>query len=554
VTDGREIPPHEWAAALLAVDPGLGGICLRAPASPAREAFLAKTLSLSAQSARRVPIGASDDRVFGGLDLAATLSAGRPVHTPGLVAEIGDGTLVIPMAERMAVSQAARLGQAQDAGAPVVLTDRLAFLASLPLVPMRDREPHEYFKTKEVEAARRRLGDVVDQNDPAEVMVRTAAALGIASLRAPHLALRAARAMAALLGLATTTMETLERAAALVLAPRATQLPDVQQPEEEDNRPPEQDAPDVPPEDSAQASKTDAPEDLVLEAARAAIPPDVLARLAAQGALARAPGGAAAGAGDDQKGAARGRPAGVRRGDPRSGARLDLVATLRTAAPWQPLRRRMGGAQGRVLVTAEDFRVKHYKQKREKVVIFVVDASGSAALTRLAETKGAIELLLAEAYVRREQVALIAFRGEGAELLLPPTRSLVQAKRRLSALPGGGGTPLAAGLEAAALLAEQIRRRGQTPHIALMTDGRANIARDGAPGRPQAMADAEAAGRMIRAARLPSLLIDTAPRPQPAARSFATVMGALYLPLPRADAQTLDRTLRSALSPAKGAA
>ena len=136
------------------------------------------------------------------------------------------------------------------------------------------------------------------------------------------------------------------------------------------------------------------------------------------------------------------------------------------AAPWQPLRRTMAGADpGRVIVTPEDFRVRQYRQKREKVVIFCVDASGSAALTRLAETKGAIELMLAEAYVRREQVALIAFRGDKAEILLPPTRSLVQAKRRLAALPGGGGTPLASGLVDAAgvtLLWDWIAAMGPT--------------------------------------------------------------------------------------------
>lgn len=208
----------------------------------------------------------------------------------------------------------------------------------------------------------------------------------------------------------------------------------------------------------------------------------------------------------------------------------------------------------RVLVTADDFRVRQYKQKREKVVIFVVDASGSAAMTRLAETKGAIELMLAEAYVRREQVALIAFRGTGAELLLPPTRSLVQAKRRLSALPGGGGTPLSAGLGAALLLADQIRRRGQTPHIALMTDGRANVARDGAPGRALAQEEALATARAIRFANVPALLIDTAPRPQQTAKTLSDALGALYLPMPRVDARVLSGTLRAALSPAQGAA
>ena len=87
--------------------------------------------------------------------------------------------------------------------------------------------------------------------------------------------------------------------------------------------------------------------------------------------------------------------------------------------------------------------------------------------------------------MRRDQVALIAFRGRGAELLLPPTRSLVRAKRSLAGLPGGGGTPLAAGIDAALALADAGAPRGGTPVVVLLTDGRANIARDGAP-RPRA--------------------------------------------------------------------
>ncbi len=137
----------------------------------------------------------------------------------------------------------------------------------------------------------------------------------------------------------------------------------------------------------------------------------------------------------------------------------------------------------------EDFRVSRFKQRSETTTVFVVDASGSSALHRLAEAKGAVELLLADCYVRRDSVALIAFRGRRAELLLPPTRSLVRAKRSLAGLPGGGGTPLAAGIDAALALADAMRRRGATPVVVPLTDGRANIARDGA-GRARAGADA----------------------------------------------------------------
>ncbi len=93
-------------------------------------------------------------------------------------------------------------------------------------------------------------------------------------------------------------------------------------------------------------------------------------------------------------------------------------------------------------------------------------------MDRLGEAKGAVEMLLADCYVRRDEVALIAFRGAGADLLLPATRSLTRAKRSLAALPGGGGTPLASGLAAAESLAEEVRRKGRTPTLVVITDGR----------------------------------------------------------------------------------
>ncbi|MEY6433996.1 VWA domain-containing protein, partial [Thioalkalicoccus limnaeus] len=235
-----------------------------------------------------------------------------------------------------------------------------------------------------------------------------------------------------------------------------------------------------------------------------------------------------------------------------AGERMNVVETLRAAAPWQRIRRAERGRDGagseraRVEVRAEDFRITRYKQRSETTTIFVVDASGSAALHRLAEAKGAVELLLADCYVRRDRVALIAFRGREAELLLPPTRSLVRAKRSLAGLPGGGGTPLAAGLDAALALADAVQRRGGTPVLILLTDGRANIARDGSGGRARAEEDALASARLVRVAELTALLVDTSPRPQERASRLAQEMGATYLPLPHADASILSRAVQAA--------
>ena len=293
----------------------------------------------------------------------------------------------------------------------------------------------------------------------------------------------------------------------------------------------------------------------VLEAAQAAIPAGLLKLLQmGQAQRTRAQTGGRAGA--LHKSVLRGRPVGSRRGEPRGGARLHVLDTLRAAAPWQRIRAGLHApgadpaatpaAARRIHVRREDFHVRRYKQRTGTTAIFLVDASGSAALHRLAEAKGAVELLLADCYVRRDKVSVLAFRGTRAELLLPPTRSLARAKRSLAGLPGGGGTPLALGLDAARELVQAVQRGGESPVLVVLTDGRANIARDGSPGRAQAAEDALAAARELRALGVPSLLIDTAPQPQTTAQALAEGLGGAYLPLPHADARAMSQAVRLA--------
>jgi magnesium chelatase subunit D len=280
--------------------------------------------------------------------------------------------------------------------------------------------------------------------------------------------------------------------------------------------------------------------DRTVEAIRAALPSNLLARLAAMARAGRGPGGGHKG--DGAKALARGRPVGTRAGDPRRGARLDVVATLRAAAPWQRLR---GAEAGRVAVRRDDLRIKRMVEPRRTTSVFVVDASGSTALARLAEAKGAVELLLADAYVRRDEVALVAVKGNAAELILPPTRSLARAKRALSGLPGGGGTPLAAGIDAARLIADRIARAGAVPLLVFLTDGQANIARDGAPGRDGAARDALASAEALARDGRASLMIDTSPRPRPQAREIAERLRARYLTLPAGDQRAIAAAVRT---------
>jgi magnesium chelatase subunit D len=232
-----------------------------------------------------------------------------------------------------------------------------------------------------------------------------------------------------------------------------------------------------------------------------------------------------------------------RPGRPDGRSRIDLVATLRQAAPWQALRKRSDTHDRALIVHRSDFRLKRFKEVSDRVLIFIVDASGSSAMARLGEAKGAVELMLAQAYSRRDHVALVVLRGQQAEMILPPTRSLTTTKARLRGLPGGGGTPLASGLATALDTALRARRQGMTPSLALLTDGRANIALNGEADRAQAQADAEQIATAIRAAGIASVTLDVANRPQPALAALSQTMNSRYVPLPRADARAIAATL-----------
>ncbi|MFT3938641.1 magnesium chelatase subunit D [Rhodopseudomonas sp.] len=574
------------AAQLFAVDPvGTGGVLLRSRAGPVRDRWLAMLRAAlpPEQPYKHLPLHIADGRLLGGLDLSATLLAGRPVAERGLLSEADGGVLVVAMAERLQSSTNVYLTAAMDAHetaverdglslrmparfgvvaldegledefSPAGLRDRLGFHLDLDQFAWRETDDFP-ISLDDIRAARARLTDIKVESEQIEAVCTAAAALGIISLRAPLLAIRAAKASAALFDRTKIEQDDITLAARLVLAPRATVFPQQEQPDQADEPPPPE---PPPPEDDNQDNNDQeqqtpdidkALDEVILAAVKAAMPPGVLEAMRASAGRARAR--SAGKAGELQKSKKRGRPAGSIRGELRDGSKLNVIETLRAAAPWQPLRRRQAagrnGSAPRILVEKDDFRIARFKQRTETITIFVVDASGSAALHRLAEAKGAVELLLADCYVRRDQVAMISFRGTIAEILLPPTRSLARAKRSLAGLPGGGGTPLSAGLDCAFMLADSIKRKGQTPTVIVLTDGRANIARDGAPGRPQAEEDAKASARQFRVAGISSVVIDMSPRPGPQAESFAKEMDARYLPLPHADATVLAQAVTAA--------
>ncbi|MDG5749068.1 magnesium chelatase subunit D [Qipengyuania sp. XHP0207] len=528
----------------------LGGLSLRG-GGPARDLVLEKLREDGAEL-RRIPMHVDDERLLGGVDFAASIASGHKVRQRGLLEEAAGCVFVVPLAERLPEAIAGRIAQELDAASmaggfglvllddgiepddrpPSCLLERIAFDCDLSRVASLDVDDAGKSIAIEPDAVA-----LLDDRQLASIAA-TASALGIPSVRPMLFAAETARLHAALNGREQPDENDLQIAARLVLAPRARQLPASEpEPAEAQNESPAERT-----DDGSETSEGKL-EDIVLEAAAAAIPPDLLAQLSSGKANRNAAG---SGSGKRRKSALRGKPIGVRPGVPRGGARLTLIDTMRAAIPWQALRRRQRGEDRRLIVQKEDLRIRRFEERAARLTIFCVDASGSAAAARLAEAKGAVELMLAQAYATRSEVALVAFRGTAADLILPPTRSLTRARRALAELPGGGGTPLAMGLQAAREVALSAEARGRTPHLVVLTDGRGNIAADGSASRSRSGQDVEQAARAIAAHGVEALVVDISARPGPDGPRLAELMQARFLALPMADARKLHAAVRAA--------
>ena len=588
-----------WAAAALSVDPsGLRGIWLRAPHGPVRDRWLSE-LSRLHPLLRRLPGHADSERLLGGLDLGATLNAGRAIYQPGLLLQTMPTVLLLPMAERLPDDTAAILGQVLDQGQVTLgrsgvsqdtfigvaaldealedepplaggLQERLGIWLDLRHLGRAGGESEETrfvmdaLAELDMSALRAHALQMPVSDAQLSAMCQIAMALGVDSLRAPLAAIKLAKIMAALRGNDEVEDEDLGRAARLVITPRATRLPpppEQSQQEPPPPEPPEQDSPpdEPPPVDSSKDNEPDPDEqqepefdpqhmaELMLEAALVSLPADVLAQLAShkqQSVSGRGQGRS----GERKMSFLRGTPMPPRPGNPRQGARLHVLATLNAAVPRQKLRRIPASSKARIAIRTEDFHVHRYAENSPTCLIFAIDASGSAALHRLAEAKGAVELLLTQSYARRDQVCVIGFRGTSAEVLLPPSKSLVRAKRSLAGLPGGGGTPLAKAIEQSLQVALSEKRLGHSPSLVMLSDGRPNVGLQGQGGRAQALEDALTLARRWRSHALPAIWLDTSARPDAQAQQLALEMGARYVPLPLANGSRMAQAIQTVQS------
>jgi magnesium chelatase subunit D len=198
------------------------------------------------------------------------------------------------------------------------------------------------------------------------------------------------------------------------------------------------------------------------------------------------------------------------------------------------------------VITPEDLRFKLFRRRNGILVVFVVDASGSMAMNRISLAKGALVRLLKEAYLNRDEVSLVAFRGSQGEVLLPPSSSVELARRALESLKVGDGTPLAAGLQAALNVIRRGRRsKPQRALLVLFTDGGVNVPL--APGR-EVWSEIEAVSDALRREGAAAVVIDTTARHLAAgrARRLATILGGRHVLLPVADHEAVHRILADA--------
>jgi magnesium chelatase subunit D len=595
------------ALLLLAVDPGLGGVVVAAGVGTGKSTMVRSFARLLDQQVFvELPVGVSEDRLLGGLDLEATLARGERVHRSGLLARANGGLLYADAVNLLDDSTVNHLLAALDSGLvrvereglSVVEPARFALIATYdpsdgpPRRHLMDRvgliaapvaqapaparaevvrrnlladqgrravgrrpaagtleaefEDEDALLRAMVLAAREALPTVTIEEPQVSQLIQAALALGVEGHRADVFATRAAVASAALAGRDEVADEDLERAVRFVLLPRATRAPQIEEPPPPPppDEPPPPDQPPPPEDNEQQDDEEEKPppppeeltvEDLILAAMETDIPPDVLEtpftvrRSGRSGSR-----GATSGT--------RGRHIRSIPGTPSQG-RLDVVATLRAAAPWQPSRKAEGRAQPtKIYLKADDLHIKKYRSKAGTLFCFVVDASGSMALHRMRQAKGAVNALLQQAYVHRDQVALLAFRGEQAELLLPPSQSVELAKRALDVLPTGGGTPLAAALLAAYQVAEQARSRGiHRTTLVLITDGRPNVplrldpSHDKQARLEQARGEVQTLSARLRAAGIGAVVIDTQRSyvSRGEAQQLAAWLGGRYVYLPQ---------------------
>lgn len=514
------------------IDPALGGVLLCGEKGTGKSTLARAAAALSGLGWQELPLNATEDALTGALDLTAALREGKAVYTPGLLKQAEGGVLYVDEVNLLASGLQADLIEALSEGEPPFLLvgsmnpeegplrpqllDRFGLFVSVKAEQDPARRAEIVRRELEFEAdaaafaahfaadtaalrtrlhaARKLLPQVEIPAEITQAAAQLCASVNCEGHRGELALLHAAWARAAWEGREAVAEEDLQAAAPLALAHRSRAMQEQQEnsaqtPENNAEHTVQQNAP-AEPDAELQTAITHAGQ--AREQWDAGTDGLTAGRWLMQNWHRRKSDGS-------------GRRSRVRTSSrqgryvfarPASGLTrtMDLAvdATLRAAAPFQHLRPKNGAALN---IQPQDLRCKQREKRTGNTILFVVDASGSAGANhRMAVVKSMIFTLLQDAYQKRDRVGLVAFRGQSAELLLPPTRSVDYARQLLQQLPTGGRTPLAEGLAlGCTTLLQECRRDPDTlPVLVLVTDGRANSGKD---ALPRAKAAAEAVAR-----------------------------------------------------------